>query len=197
MIEPHFEYIDENLNKIIQNPDSILYLRPDAVRKKQALFAMVKEEQGIYKNVQVTREQSKMTFPWEPIYYFYKGPGYLFLKKYIILHNWIALNTTNLDGFKFKRLDDFKGFVGIFATFNDGSATFVRRQKEKEFQRQGGIESYINLLRQHKEYDPQHENYQIIECYNNDDNTFIIPELQSKIENQSKVRTLSIDNKRI
>ena len=125
MIEPHFEYIDENLNKIIQNPDSVLYLRPDVVRKKQALFAMVKEEQGIYKNVQVTREQSKMTFPLEPIYYFYNGPGYLFLKKYIILHNWLALNTTNLDGFKFKRLDNFKGFVGIFATFNDGSATFV------------------------------------------------------------------------
>ena len=46
MSNVQLEYIDENLNRIIQNPDSVLYLRPYNVGNKRALFAMVKEEQG-------------------------------------------------------------------------------------------------------------------------------------------------------
>ena len=197
MIEPHFEYIDENLNKIIQNPDSVLYLEPDNVGRKKALFAMIRESEGVYKKIQITEEQSNWTFPFEPIYCFYKGAGHSFLKNFISFYNIRALNISNLDGFKYEKYDDRKVNIYIYATFCDGTAAFVKRLPEKQFLKEGGIEAYINLLRQHKEYDPQHENYQIIECYNNDDNTFIIPELQSKIENQSKVRTLSIDNKRI
>lgn len=198
MIEPHFEYIDENLNKIIQNPDSVLYLRPDDVKRKQALFAMIKEEPGVYRNLQITKEQSKLTFPWEPIYYFYKGPGYLYLKDFIVFRNWLAINSINLDGFKSKVLDWYKyANTGVFATYSDGSASFVERKSEREFEKNGGIQAYIELLEQHKEYRPQHEYYQIIDFYDEGNNIVVIPELQSKIENQSKVRTLSIDNKRI
>ena len=98
-------YINENLNKIIQNPDSVLYLKPYNVGNKRALFAIVKEEQGVYRKVQITKEQSKMIFPFEPIYWFYQGPGYFYLKDFIVLDsNWLALNITNLEGFKYKRL---------------------------------------------------------------------------------------------
>ena len=188
-------YIDENLNKIIQNPDSVMYLRPYDIGNKKALFAIVKEEQGVYKKVQITKKQSKMSFPFEPIYWFYQGPGYFYLKDFIVFDNWLALNTTNLDGFKYKTLDDSKIFnVGIYATFNDGSATFVKRNTTKEFQKKGGIQLYIDLLKQHKEYEPKYDDYKFIEYYRHNDDTFIIPSLQQKIEEQPKVKKLTKDN---
>lgn len=191
------QYIDENLNKIMQSSDNVLYLRPYDIGNKKALFAIVKEGQGVYKKVQITKEQSKMTFPFEPIYWFYKGPGEFYLKDFIVICNFLALNVKYLDGFKSKPLDECKIFnVGIFATFNDGSATFVKRNTAKEFKRNGGIQSYIDLLKQHKEYDPKHDTYEIIECYSHNDDTFIIPELQQKTEEQPKVKKLTKDNKK-
>lgn len=189
-------YIDENLNRIMQNPDSVLYLRPYDIGNKQALFAIVKEEQGVYKKVQITKEQSKMTFPFEPIYWFYNGPGYYYLKNFITFHNCLALNTTNLDGFKAKTLENKIYNVGIFATFNDGSATFVIREKTKKFEKQGGIESYIDLLKQYKEYAPKHDTYEIIEYHSVNDDTFIIPEFEKKTEEQPKIKKLTKDNKK-
>ena len=185
------EYIDENLNRIIQNPDSVLYLRPYDVGNKRALFAMVKEDQGVYRKIQITKEQSKMTFPFEPIYWFYNGPGYFLLKDYISFHNMLALNTTHLDGFKAKSLGEDKILnVGVFATFNDGSATFVQRERAKKFQKQGGIEPYIDLLRKYKEYEPKHDTYKYIEFFDEVDGLFVIPELQEKIEEQPMVKKL-------
>ena len=44
-----------------------------------------------------------------------------YLKEFIVLDNWLALNKTNLEGFKHKTLHNSKIFnIGIFATFNDG-----------------------------------------------------------------------------
>ena len=80
------EYIDENLQEIMSNPDSVMYLRQYDIGRKRALFAIVKEKQGIYKKVQITKEQSKSNFPFEPIYWFYKGPGYLYLKNFIVFN---------------------------------------------------------------------------------------------------------------
>ena len=189
-------YIDENLNKMMQNPDNVLYLRAYDTGRKRALFAIVKEEEGVYKKVQITKEQSKMDFPWEPIRLFYNGPGYFFLEKFISFHNELSLNITHLDGFKAKILENKIYNVGIFATFDDGSATFVIREKAKKFEKQGGIQSYIDLLKQYKEYHPQHDTYEMIESHRVDEDTFIIPELQKKVEGQSKVRKLIKDNKR-
>lgn len=185
------QYIDENLNRIIQNPDSVMYLRPYDIRNKWALFSIVKEEQGVYKKIQISKEQHKMNFPFETIYWFYKGPGYFYLKDFIVFDNWRALNTTNLEGFKHKTLDDSKVFkVGVFATFNDGSATFVKRQTPKKFQKKGGIQVYIDLLKQYKEYEPKYDTYKSIEGYSQNDDTYIISELQQKIEEQPKVKKL-------
>lgn len=185
------QYIDENLNKIIQNPDSVLYLKPYNVGNKRALFAIVKEEQGVYRKVQITKEQSKMSFPWEPIYWFYQGPGYFYLKDFIVLNsNWLALNTTNLEGFKYKILEDNKKQVGVFATFSDGSATFIIRENAKKFEKQNGIKRYMDLLNQYKEHEPHYDTYEIIEYYINSEDTFTIPRLQEKIEEQEKGPTL-------
>ena len=173
------EYIDENLQEIMANPDSVMYLRQYDIGRKRALFAIVKEKQGIYKKVQITKEQSKSNFPFEPIYWFYKGPGYLYLKNFIVFDNWLAWNITNLEGFKHTTLEESKIFkVGVYATFNDGSATFIKRQTTKEFEKKGGIQAYIDLLKQHKEYDPKYDTYRNIEgYYNHNDDTIVIPEL--------------------
>lgn len=186
------EYIDENLNRIIQNPDSVLYLNSYNVGNKRALFAMVKEEQGVYRKVQITKEQSIMTFPFEPIYWFYNGPGYILLKNFIVLNeNNLAINTVYLDGFKSKKLDEPKVFnVGIFATFDDGSATFVRREKEKTFEKRGGIQPYIDLLKKYKEYEPKYDTYKYIESVGEVDGLFVISELQENTQEKPKVKKL-------
>lgn len=190
----YLQYIDENLNRIIQNPDSVMYLRPYDIGRKRALFAVVKEVEGVYKKVQITKAQSKAHFPFEPIYWFYQGPGYFYLKDFIVFDNWLALNITNLEGFKHKTLEESKIFkVGVFATFNDGSATFVKRQTPKDFEKKGGIQAYIDLLKQHKEYEPKYETYKDIECYSYNDDTFLIPELQEKIE-ENKSSNSILDN---
>lgn len=188
-----FAYIDENLNRIMKKPDSVLCIRPCDIGKRQALFAIVKEEQGVYKKVQITKEQSNLTFPDEPIYWFYNGPGYCYLKDFIVFDNWLALNMTNLDGFKEKALENKTYNVGIFATFNDGSATFVKRETAKKFESHYGIEPLIDLLKQYKEYNPKYDTYEIIERHRVSDDTFIIPELQEKAEEQPKVRKLTKD----
>lgn len=77
------EYIDKNLNRIIQKPDSVMYLKPYKIGNKRALFAIVKKEQGVYEKVQISKEYSEMNFPFEPIYWFYKGPGYFYLKDFL------------------------------------------------------------------------------------------------------------------
>lgn len=187
-------YIDENLNKIIQNSDKVLYLRPYDIGHKQALFAIVKEDQGVYKKVQLTKGQSKMSFPWEPIYWFYKGPGHFLLKDFISFHNILALNTTNLDGFKATTIENKIYNVGIFATFNDGSATFVIRERAKKFDKQGEIQPYTDLLKQYKKYDPQYDTYEIIELHNVNNDTFIIPKLQNEIKEHPKVRKITRNN---
>lgn len=183
-------YIDENLNRIMQNPDSVLYLRPYDIGNKRALFAMVREEKGVYKKVQITKEESKMTFPFEPIYCLYNGPGYFYLNNFIVLNsNTFALNTTNLDGFfKVKPLVGDK--IGVFATFSDGSATFVWSERPKKFEKKGGIQPYIDLLKKYKEYEPKHDTYKYIESFDEVDGLFVIPELQTKIEEQSMVKKL-------
>ena len=130
------QYINENLNRIIENPDSVMYLRPYSIKNKAALFAIVKEEDGVYKKVQISKEVFKGHFPGEPIYWFYHGPGYFYLKNFIVFDNWLALNVTNLDGFKYSILDDNKIFkVGVFATFNDDSAIRVTEYTIKGFEK--------------------------------------------------------------
>ena len=133
-----------------------------------------------------------MTFPWEPIYWLYKGPGYFYLNNFIVLNlNNIALNTTNLDGFKAKSLGEDKILnVGVFATFNDGSATFVRRERAKKFEKKGGIQPYIDLLKKYKEYEPQHDTYKYIESVSEVDGLFVIPELQEKVQEKPKVKKI-------
>ena len=133
-----------------------------------------------------------MTFPWEPIYWFYNGPGYFFLKDFVVLNqNGLAINTVYLDGFKSKKLDGPKVFnVGIFATFDDGSATFVIREEEKTFDKRGGIQPYIDLLKKYKEYEPKYDTYKYIESVGEVDGLFIIPELQEKTQENPKVKKL-------
>ena len=190
----NFNYIEENLNRIIQNPDSVLYLRPYDIRNKRALFVVVKEEQGLYRKIQITKEVSKMIFPFEPLYWFYNGPGCFFLKDFICFNNILALNSTNLDGFIAEEFDERK-IVGIFAIFEDGSATFVIRKSKKRFEKQGGLQPYIDLLRQYKEYESNYDTYEIIECYSTDGDTFVIPKLQEKIEEHQKVKKLTLTRK--
>ena len=190
-MESHFKYIDENVNQIIEHPDNVFYIRPYDVGKKLALFAMVKEEEGVYRLLQLTKEQSRFTFPFEPLYWFGKEQGHLYYERNqdIIIDNNVSLNPTNLESFQSRRLEEAKILkVGIFATFYDGTCTLIQRKSEKDLQKKGGIQYYADLLGTNKENHSQQECYYTIECYNTGNNTFVIPELQNN-------KTLTKDNR--
>lgn len=173
-------YIEENLKRIIQNPDSVFIIEPGLVGKRKALFALVKEEAGVYKNIQLTEEQSDWIFSAEAIGYFFNGPGYFLSDGYLTFLNSKAVNITNLEEFRLSPVQGKIFNMGLYAAFNDGSATFLIRDRAKSFEKHGGIEPYIELLKEHKEYNPQYETYDVIEHYYVGDNTFVIPQLQEK-----------------
>ena len=172
---------------------------------------MVKEGQGIYRKVQLTVEESKLTFPFEPLYYFYNYPMLmtLLLKKFIWFNNTLALNITNLDSFKAIDLKESKIFnVGVYATFNDGSATYVIRDTRKKFEKQGGIQSYTDLLKKHKKDEQKNYTYktddiyytcypsithEFIENYSVGENMFVIPKLQEEQPNVKKLTPIIKD----
>ena len=201
----YMEYIDENLEKVLQDPNNIMYIKPFDVEYKKALFAVIKEDEGIYRKIQITKEQSKMSFPFEPTYHFFSGPGYMLSKKFISFNNTTAVNVEKLDGFKDKIFSDNDynkkkkplidkiASVNIFATFNDGTATWIRRDSLRHFEKKGGIKPYIDLLKQYKEYAPKYDYYEWIEYYSNESDKFIIPELQKNKEEQPKVKKLEKD----
>lgn len=185
-----FNYIKENIERINQNPDSVFIIEPGFVGKKKALFALVKEDDGVYKNIQLTKEVSDWIFPAMPIYDFHNGPGYYLLDNYLIFDNYRAVNITNLEGFRLAAIKAKVFNTGLYATFNDGSATFIIRNSAKSFEKNGGLEPYIKLLEQYKEYNPQYETYEVIEKNYIGDNTYIIPKLQEKNKKEVKTKKL-------
>lgn len=177
-----FEYIDENLKEVIENPQNVILIKPLANKNKMALYAIIKEKPGIYKKLQLTKEQYKMEFPFEPICHFYNGPGYLYLKQFLIFYNWIAVNITQLEGFRQTPLGKKNKQVGVYALFADGSATLVGIEKQKRFEKNGGIQKYTDLLTPYQESVLTHDDYKVIEYYDVKDDTFVIPELQNIVD---------------
>ena len=117
------------------------------------------------------------------MYWFYKGPGYFYLEDFIVLDSWLALNTANLDGFRSYKINDSKIYnIGIYALFTDGSATFITRENEKKYNKNGHLDSYYDLLKQYREPNTQRETYYCIDNYISDRNTIVIPELLSPTE---------------
>lgn len=62
--------------------------------------------------------------------------------------------------------------------------------KIKKIWKKGGIQPYIDLLKKYKEYEPKHDTYKFIESVDEVDGLFVIPELQTKIEEQQMVKKL-------
>lgn len=174
-----FQYIDKNLQEVIKNSQNVMFIKPLYKKNKLALYAVVKEKEGVYKKVQLTKEQNKLEFPFEPIYHFYDGPGYLYLKDFLIFHNSIAVNIFNLDGFKSAPWDKRNKNTSVYAAFNDGSAVFVDVKNTKKFEKDGGIQKYTDLLKPYKEPSLRHDTYEVIEYYNSKDDTFVIPTLNN------------------
>ena len=165
MYEPQFIINDENLEKVSENKDNILCIKPFNVENKKALFALMKLNNVLYYRTQLTESQSRLTFPFEPIYFLDKYTDFDF-SDYVVLHNQDAFNSKHLEGFKYKFSVD-KKYARLYATFNSGVATYVQIEKTKGFLKHNGIEPYVELLEEHKEFKPTHEYYKILEYYDN------------------------------
>ncbi len=164
----NLEFINENIDKIIKNINDVLYIRPYNINGKIALYGVIKEDKGIYKRIKLTKEMSKLTFPFEPLYYLYEN-NKLNKKDFLIFNNIISLNKNNLDGFITSNLNNKIYNIGVFATFTDCSSTIITREIYNKFIKN----KELNLLVQ--EYPSKHNNYYIIEDYKVDMDTYIIP----------------------
>lgn len=60
-------FIDKNIKEVRKNLKNVLYIRPYDINSKRALFAVIKEEKGIYRRIQITEEISKWNFPFRNI----------------------------------------------------------------------------------------------------------------------------------
>lgn len=170
-------YIDENLEKITENLENVLYIKPYNIGHKRALFAVVKEGAGIYKKIKITKEESRLTFPFEPLLLF----DNFLLKDFIVLNsNNLALNKNWIDGFKIIKHDFNRSNIDIYAVFSDKSATFVRTEREKTFNKNGGIDSFNKFLENYNVDKVNNNEYRIIEYYFPDDSDIIeIPILKN------------------
>ncbi len=173
----NFKYYEENLKKVIENPNSVLFIKPYEIGNQKSLYAVVKEEDGVYRRLCLTEKMNKNFFPIEPLCYLKNGPLYFHLKNYIGFSNYIALNMDNLDSFC---SEDLKGKIfntAIFGVFNDGSSVFIKRTTKHAFKREGGIQTYNDLLELYKEVKMHDESYSI--CFPENSNVAVIPELQN------------------
>ena len=186
-MQVQFKYIEENLKRVIENNSTVMFIKPYEINNQKALFAVVKESEGVYKRVQLTESLHKAFFPIEPLCYLVNGPLYFYLKNYIGFDNHMALNLDNLDGFSTEHLQGKFFNTAIFGTFNDGSAAFIKRMSLRTFNKEGGIKAYNDLLKICKDTDRKHEKYYLI-CFSENSNTLVIPELQ---KNNVKKLTLN------
>ena len=172
-------FIDKNIKEVRKNLKNILYIRPYDIDSKRALFAVIKEEKGIYRRIQITEEMSKWNFPFETLNMFFEGPGHSFIKDFIILRQSnLAINKTNLEKFGYIKLNGYKIYnIGICALFNDGVATRIDHYEED-------MKPYLtkesNFI----------DNYEIIEnyCYGIMERC-VIPKLKEKEETKTKKLT--------
>ena len=164
-------FIDKNIKEVRKNLKNVLYIRPYDIDSKRALFAVIKEEKGIYRRIQITEEMSKWNFPFETLNMFFEGPGHSFIKDFIILNgNATILNPAHFKGFNYYQLN-------IYALFNDGVATRIDHYEED-------MKPYLtkesNFI----------DNYEIIEnhCYGIMERC-VIPKLKEKEETKTKKLT--------
>lgn len=101
-----------------------------------------------------------------------------------------------MDVFKISKNGLFVINIDIYAVFNDGSATFVRGERENIFNRKGGIDYFNQLLEHYIDNRVNNSEYKIIECYPvKDSDLFAIPHLmsQNSIDTEKvPVKTLGI-----
>ena len=187
-----FNYIEENLLKIIENPESVMYIKAFDTGKNRALFAVVKEGEGSYRKIQITKGQSRLNFPVNPIDIFNNDFG-SYLENFIIFDKLIAFNKSHFEGLKTKPLNNKTYFnLGVFAIFDDGTATHIINDNDKKFEENGGTLGYRKLLdKKDISFSSSRDTYEIIEFYSGDDDTFIIPSLK---QNNNKQKVYTRDN---
>lgn len=186
-------YINENVKEVIQNMDKVLFLRKYKVGKNFALFAVVREDPGVYRRIQLSKPMSDWVYPYDALYYFFDGPGYFYDDKFMFFHdaNW-GFNAQKVEGFGYMNLENYKiNNVGVYAKFFDGSATRIIRKTPRNFKKTGGVQPYINILKQYKECEENSvliDPCKIISWDDKDDDTLVIPSLHEKTVEEPMVR---------
>lgn len=169
-----YEFKSNNIKEILNNLGNVLYIYPDYRKQIEyveewALFAIIKEEKGVYKKVQITTFMSSQIFKITDVYSkFIEEYTSNYLKDFILLNgNATILNPAHFKGFNYYQLN-------IYALFNDGVATRIDHYEED-------MKPYLtkesNFI----------DNYEIIEnhCYGIMERC-VIPKLKEKEETKTK-----------
>ena len=150
-----YEFKTDNIKEILNNLDNVLYITPDYRKQIEyvdewALFAIIKEEKGVYKKVQITTFMSCQNFKITDVFNrFIEEYTSNCLKDFILLKgNATLLNPAHFKGFNYSLLNE--KHTRIYALFNDGVATH--------------IDHYENDMKPYLVKDSK-DNYEIIEDY--------------------------------
>lgn len=178
MYEKMYEFKSDNIKEILNNLSNVLYIYPDYRKQIEyveewALFAIIREEKGVYKKVQMTTFMSSQIFKITDVYSkFIEEYTSNYLKDFILLNgNATVLNPAHFKGFNYYQSN-------IYALFNDGVVTRIDHYEED-------MKPYLtkesNFI----------DNYEIIEnyCYGIMERC-VIPKLIEKEEIKTKKLTM-------
>ena len=127
-----FDYIEENLEKI-KNPNDVDIIKPIKADKGYELWARINNGEA----VKLTKSMSKMTFPFEPIYWLAREVfGKFYFEDFGIVDNFVAINKNHLTELKYldsQKLDPKGKRVGLYVCFDDGNMVFLAEPTRKYF----------------------------------------------------------------
>lgn len=127
-----FDYIEENLEKI-KNPNDVNIIKPRKVDKGYELWARINNGEA----VKLTKSMSKITFPFEPIYWLAREVfGKFYFKDFGVVDNFVAINKNHLKELQYldlQKLDTKGKRVGLYGRFDDGLIMFLAEPTRKYF----------------------------------------------------------------
>lgn len=182
----NISFKENGMNKI-KDPRNVLLIKPVGEGSKMWLRAIVKIGEGEYEAVDITKPQSVLSFPFEPMLSLQYYLGKYYLDNFIIDDNMHALNREYFTGFYSAGYDNDPKRVAICAKFKDGSSSIYCRQKKKYFDKKGiyKLRKFLKDNGLEPGYGSPTSSDNLIERFLDDKGVAVIPSLREGASNNN------------